>query len=91
MDDPELTKAVAEFTWAFEQVFHHDWQYARSMLHPMNGMISDEGTFIEPRVEDEEEDWGFRAILLEKYRTLRALLDARGITPARDFGDATAA
>jgi hypothetical protein len=90
MDDPELTKAVAEFTWAFEQVFHHDWPYARAMLLPANGMIAEDGTFLEPRVADEVDDWGYRAMLLERYRKLKALMDARGIVPARTFGDAAA-
>ena len=89
MDDPELTKAVAEFTWAFEEVFH-DWPYARTMLLPANGMIADDGTFLEPRVADEVDDWGCRAMLLERYRTLKALLDARGIVPSRTFGDPAA-
>jgi hypothetical protein len=79
MGDPELTKAVAEFTRAFEQVFHHDWPYTLAMLLPANGMIAEDGTFLEPRVADEVEDWGYRAMLLERYRKLKALTDARGI------------
>ena len=90
MDDPELTKAVAEFTWAFEQVFHHDWPYAQAMLLPANGMIAEDGTFLEPRVVDEVDDWGYRAMLLERYRKLKALMDARGVAPARTFGDPAA-
>jgi hypothetical protein len=84
VDDAELKKATAEFVWAFETVFHHDWRWSRSMLMPMNGKIAEDGTFVEPKVEDEEEDWGFRAILLEKYRKLRAVMDARGIEPRRE-------
>jgi hypothetical protein len=90
MHDPELTKAVAEFTWAFEQVFHHDWPYARVMLLPANGMIAEDGTFLEPGVADEVDDWGYRAMLLERYRALKALMDARGIAPARTFVDPAA-
>jgi hypothetical protein len=29
-------------------------------------------------------------MLLERYRKLKALMDARGITPARTFGDSAA-
>jgi hypothetical protein len=90
MDDPELTKAVAEFMWAFEQVFHHDWGYAQAMLLPANGMIAENGTFLEPRVADEVDDWGYRAMLLERYRKLKALMEARGISPAQTFGDPAA-
>jgi len=79
MHDKELTVALSEFMWAFEQVFHHDWPYARVMLNPMNGMIAEDGTFLEPRVSDETDDWGYRAMLLARYRKLKALMDARGI------------
>jgi hypothetical protein len=85
MNDPELTQALAEFIWAFEQVFHHDWTYAQAMLRPVNGMIAEDGTFLEPRVADEVDDWGYRALLLERYRKLKALMEARGIAPRRSL------
>jgi hypothetical protein len=34
-------------------------------------IIADDGTFIHPKVEDEVEDWGNRARLLQAYRALR--------------------
>ena len=34
-------------------------------------IIAHDGTFIHPKVEDEEEDWGNRARLLAAYRALR--------------------
>jgi len=37
-------------------------------------LISDNGTFINPKVEDENEDWGSRGALLEKYRELKIIL-----------------
>ena len=33
--------------------------------------IADDGTFVHPKVEDEVEDWGNRARLLQAYRELR--------------------
>lgn len=36
--------------------------------------ISPEGTFINPKVENENEDWGNRCALLEEYRRLKNLL-----------------
>lgn len=36
--------------------------------------IAKAGTFIEPLVEDEIEDWGNRGALLERYRKLKRLL-----------------
>jgi hypothetical protein len=40
-------------------------------------LISPGATFLEPQVEDEESDWGNRAILLESYRKLKQLLSRR--------------
>ncbi len=37
-------------------------------------IIADDGTFINPKVEDETENWGYRGTLLEKYRELKKLL-----------------
>ncbi len=37
-------------------------------------IISDNGTFINPKVTDETEDWGNRGALLNKYRKLKTLL-----------------
>jgi hypothetical protein len=34
-------------------------------------IIADDGTFVHPKVEDEVEDWGNRARLLQAYRALR--------------------
>jgi hypothetical protein len=73
--DEELERALAEFVGAFETVFHHDWEYAK-------GMIGDEEegcTFLEPGLADEVDDWGARGALLDKYRRLRAVMDARGL------------
>ncbi|MFA6150101.1 MAG: hypothetical protein WC716_02190 [Chitinophagaceae bacterium] len=36
--------------------------------------ISPDGTFLNPKVEDETEDWGNRAYLLNRYRKLKNLL-----------------
>ncbi|MFP2996247.1 hypothetical protein ABN763_10055 [Spongiivirga sp. MCCC 1A20706] len=38
-------------------------------------IISDNGTFLNPKVENETEDWGNRGALLEKYRELKYLLN----------------
>lgn len=37
-------------------------------------MISPDGTFLHPKVEDETEDWGNRAKLLEAYKELKDLI-----------------
>lgn len=37
-------------------------------------MISPDGTFLNPKVDDETEDWGHRTILIDQYRRLKILL-----------------
>jgi hypothetical protein len=83
--DSDLKIALSEFAWAFEQVFHHDWAYTDDMLLPANGMIAAGGTFLEPGVEDESEDWGHRAMLLARYRTLLAPMKSLGLVPAKNL------
>jgi hypothetical protein len=51
------------------------------MLNPFNGMIGEGGTFLEPRVADEQADWSYRAMLLERYRKLKAVMATRGLAP----------
>jgi hypothetical protein len=38
-------------------------------------MIFGNGTFLNPKVEDETEDWGFRGFLLQEYRRLKRIID----------------
>jgi hypothetical protein len=77
--DKSLEAAVGEFLFAFENVFHHDWDYARGMMG--EPFISAEGTFLVPRVADEDNDWGTRAALLRRYRVLRRVMEEKGIAP----------
>jgi hypothetical protein len=77
MSDPEFEKAVAEFVGAFEVVFRHDWSYTKFQ----SAHIEEAATFIEPRAEDEMDDWWARGVLLEKYRALLALMKAKKIKP----------
>jgi hypothetical protein len=85
MADAELEVALAHFAYAFEQVFHHDWDYSLGAICGA-GWIAHDGTFLEPKVEDEVDDWGHRGMLLIAYRELQAIMKRRGIIPARPTG-----
>lgn len=37
-------------------------------------MIASDGTFLYPNVEDENENWGYRGMLLKEYRELKKIL-----------------
>jgi hypothetical protein len=77
VSDPELEKAVSEFVGAFETVFRYDWPYTKDRI----GDEAEGTNFIEPGLEDEEEDWGCRAELLEKYRALVSVMKTRKMEP----------
>jgi len=73
-----LLDAVADFVEHFELVFDADWEVTRANIRNSEFLISDRGTFVEPGVEDEGNNWGNRGSLLDSYRYLRALLDNLG-------------
>lgn len=86
-DDDELEAAVAEIVGAFKVVFRGDWAYSKSCLRA-HFFIQPEATFLEPGVADEAENWGFRAVLLEKYRRLREVMERRSLIPSLTDVDA---
>ncbi|HLP50067.1 MAG TPA: hypothetical protein VK154_04240 [Chitinophagales bacterium] len=51
-------------------------QRQERLKNPDDGIypIHPEGTFINPRTEDEFSDWGYRGNLLEKYRQLKRII-----------------
>ncbi len=46
-------------------------------------IISPEGTFLVPKIDDETEDWGNRGKLLEKYRNLKRLISNQELRAER--------
>lgn len=71
--DTKLMEAARKFLHAFEEVFGNDWNYTKEMM-VIENYIAPDGSFIHPNVEDEIEDWGNRAILLDHYREFKKLL-----------------
>ncbi len=84
-NNKEVQDTIIEFVNAFEQVFVNDWTYTKQNLGIWDKptdlddensipFISGDGTLLNPKVADETENWGHRAILLDQYRTLKKLL-----------------
>lgn len=78
MNKEKLIEAAVVFADYFALVFDNDWEFTKGWIdEPF--MIAPDGTFIHPKVEDEENNWANRARLLESYRELSALLKDAGI------------
>ena len=80
MTDTELKKRLADFMDHFELVFRDDWDFTRDILKDdAEHYISADGSFLEPRVSDESNNWGNRGSLLASYRELVEAMKAQGI------------
>ena len=60
-------------------VFNIDWQYTKLCLEEGDTLISSYGTFIDPKVDIEGNNWGNRVPLLNSYRELVAYIDKHEI------------
>ena len=74
----ELNELISRFLTSFHAVFHLDWEHTLLCLeHPI--FIHRQGTFIEPKVADEENNWSSRAALLNAYRELIKFIELNKI------------
>lgn len=76
----ELENALVSFMRSFECVFDQDWGCSQGNMTCPH-MINPKGTFLNPMVEDEENNWANRAGLLDDYRRLSALMLEYGVDP----------
>lgn len=70
----EFRRRVLEFLANFELVFDGDWTMTKECLADPTHLISDDGTFLDPQVADESNNWHNRGALLQSYRELRAAI-----------------
>ncbi|UTV26404.1 TIR domain-containing protein [Photobacterium atrarenae] len=66
----EFNSLISEFLMAYDAIFRIDWQHTKSCLRDIELFVSPSGNFIEPKVDDEGNNWGNRPYLLETYRGL---------------------
>jgi hypothetical protein len=71
-DDWQYTKEMLGIQDEYES--HEQAVACRALGLETISIISEGGTFLEPGVEDETEDWGNRGALLQRYRQLKRLL-----------------
>ncbi len=74
----EFESVTSSFVSYFELVFHNDWEMTKTSCDD-ELLIKNDGSFIEPKVEDEENNWANRARLLESYRALVSYMEKNGI------------
>jgi hypothetical protein len=66
----ELNQLISDFLISFDVVFDSDWEHTLLSLETPSFYIDPKGTFTDPKVPDEENNWANRATLLNSYRTL---------------------
>lgn len=79
-DAQELELAISNFVSSFELVFDKDWENSKNCIANSKYLIEDGGTFINPGVDNESNNWANRGSLLADYWHLVELLDRQGIS-----------
>src|SRR6266545_4901531 len=80
----ELEQALAELTQVMYLVFENDWEHTQSMIADDRGSyLKPTGTFLNPEVTDESNNWANRGYLLSSYRRAVEVLRKEGIDPEK--------
>ena len=69
----EFDEALDSFISSFELVFDHDWYMTKASIGD-DYLIAPSRTFINPGVDDGDNNWANRGSLLSSYRHLRELM-----------------
>lgn len=75
----ELNGLISDFLTSFYGVFENDWHYTKACLENSDSYIDDKGSFINPCVEDEGNNWANRGGLLKAYRALIEYIETHKI------------
>jgi hypothetical protein len=76
----ELGKIAQYFFWDFEVLFDGEWVITKGNIEcdPEGFLIKNNGgTFINPLVKDESNNWANRGSLLHNYRELKKILSEK--------------
>ena len=82
-----LLDSLRHFVALFELVFDLDWEMTQACIRDSEHMISEDGTFIHPMVDDESNNWWNRGAILASYRDLVERMEALGIDRTSWNGD----
>lgn len=81
----ELNSLISDFLIAYHAIFEVDWEHTKSCLEDSEFFISPAGTFINPHVNDEGNNWGNRPWLLNSYRRLIEYIEKNNIDIETSF------
>jgi len=71
-----IEEELQDFLEHFESVFQNDWYVSKGCLQDADNIyISENGTFLNPQVDDESNNWANRGALLASYRRLKTALE----------------
>lgn len=73
-------KLVNRFVYSTQLIFGEDWEHSKFCLENLKSFVSENGNFLNPKVESEESEWGNRALFLNDYRELLKFMDNNKIT-----------
>lgn len=71
VDEKKFLEEAKLFFYYLEEVLEKDWQWTCWAL----GIDDEKPTFLNPQVEDETEDWGYRGSFLMNYRSCKFELE----------------
>ncbi|ANJ68049.1 hypothetical protein A9404_12295 [Halothiobacillus diazotrophicus] len=83
----ELNKRISNFLVSYRVIFEDDWEHTKGCLENSEYFISEQGSFIEPRVSDEGNNWGNRPFLLNSYRRLIEYIHKNNIDIKTAYGE----
>jgi len=84
-DFEKLKKLTFNLLHSFYRVFENDWEMTKDILEDSKNYISENGTFLNPEVDDESNDWGNRAGLLDDYRELLSFFRKNEYISSKEF------
>ena len=73
----ELLDVLTDFVFSFNLVFDSDWEMTKGCLEDPEYLIK--GTFINPLVDDESNNWANRGLLLANWRNLLECMERSGV------------
>lgn len=79
----EMFNALNRFAFCFQLVFDADWEMTRGCIDESDDFIN--GTFINPMVDDESNNWANRGALLESWRRLLICMERLDVLEESPF------